>query len=767
MEAQHEVHVAALDLRPGPGRTPDLVRTMNAPARSSGALLRMAGRIARFGGWTIELPERKLSWSDEVYEMLGYVIGEAPGSLQARLDLYAAGDRDRVVEALDRCIKDGTPFDERGTILDAHGRRLRTRTIGEAVWADGEIVAVQGAMLDETDSYTQATERQVMSRLAATMDEMNEAIIIFDPDWRITYVNTVAERTLRRASTPLLGASGWTIIRDDGTSVPAAMRAASETRSPSIVRDFLPAFGHWYEVRSYPVEEGLAVFFRDVDLEEHARRALREAERHLREQAGLLDAARDAIVVRGLDHVIRFWNRAATEMWGWTAKEAVGQSIRELLYLDPAAFDLATDTAIRTGQWSGEVEQGTRDGRTIIANCRWTLILDADGSPDAIFSVNSDVTEARKHEADQRRNERLESLGSLASGVAHDLNNVLTPILMAVEFIQMPDADPAEQDHLLDSITASVRRGADMVTQVLAFASGVVSAHGVVDIGQVLHEATDYAHRVVPALSRFTAHLPPGLGFVLGDETQLLEVLHNLLSNARDAVASGGDIELRAGIVGIAGESPRLDVSVRDSGNGIDPEDLAWIFQPFMTTKPVGKGTGLGLSTSRAIAIAHGGSLDVTSTPGVGTTFTLSLPWLGDFAPEAQEEALSSSTRLEARGELVLIVDDEGAVRELARHALETFGYATALAENGRDALDVVERLGSTLDLVLTDNTMPFLSGRELADRLAASRPDLPVIIMSGSPSGALETGAHVLRKPFTAERLLGLVRARLDRRGS
>jgi CheY-like chemotaxis protein len=278
----------------------------------------------------------------------------------------------------------------------------------------------------------------------------------------------------------------------------------------------------------------------------------------------------------------------------------------------------------------------------------------------------------------------------------------------------------------------------------------------------VLDEAVEYAHRTVPGPSRFAVHLPPGLGFVLGDETQLLQVLHNLLSNARDAVAAGGDISLRADVVENAGMPPRLEVRVSDSGTGIDPQYLATIFEPFVTTKPVGQGTGLGLSTARAIAVAHGGTLEVSSTPGEGATFTLSLPWLSDFAPD-EEEARSLTDRLESRGELVLIVDDEGAVRELARHALETFGYATELAENGREALEVAERLGSTLDLVLIDNIMPLVTGRELAAQLRASRPGLPVIIMSGSASGTVEAGTHVLRKPFTAERLLGLVRARLD----
>jgi signal transduction histidine kinase len=162
----------------------------------------------------------------------------------------------------------------------------------------------------------------------------------------------------------------------------------------------------------------------------------------------------------------------------------------------------------------------------------------------------------------------------------------------------------------------------------------VASAHGVVDIRQVLDEAVGYAHRTVPGHSRFAEHLAPGLGFVIGDETQLLRVLLNLLSNARDAVAAGGDIELRADIVETAGWPPRLAVCVSDTGTGIDPEYLSTIFEPFVTTKPVGKGTGLGLSTARAIAVAHGGTLEVSSTLGLGTAFTLSLPWLSDLAPE-------------------------------------------------------------------------------------------------------------------------------------
>jgi PAS domain S-box-containing protein len=608
---------------------------MTTSARSSTALLRMAGRIARFGGWTLDLPDGQLFWSDEVREMLGYAIGETPGTPEAQLDLYEVGDRDRVAEALDRCIKDGTPFDQRGTLADAHGRWLHTRTIGEAVWADGEIVAVRGALLDETDSFVQARERQRLeTRLAATMDEMKEAIIILDPNWVITVVNPMAERVLGRDSSSLLGTSGWTVFPNDGTPIPTALRAARSTRPSSVVRDFLPEFGHWFEVRSYPVDEGTAVYIRVVDHEELGHRALDEAKRVCRERAALLDVAGDAILVRGLDDAIMFWNRAAAEMYGWSAEEVVGQSVRELVYDDPAAFDLATGTTIRTGEWEGELEQRTRDGRTIIVSCRWSLHPGALGHPDAIYVVNRDVTETRKLEAEQRRNERLESLGSLAGGIAHDLNNVLTPILMAVELIQMPGADPAQQDHLLDSITSSVRRGAEMTTQVLAFASGVASAHGVVDIRQVLDEAVGYAHRTVPGHSRFAEHLASGLGFVIGDETQLLRVLLNLLSNARDAVAAGGDIELRADIVETAGWPPRLAVCVSDTGTGIDPEYLSTIFEPFVTTKPVGKGTGLGLSTARAIAVAHGGTLEVSSTLGLGTAFTLSLPWLSDLAPE-------------------------------------------------------------------------------------------------------------------------------------
>jgi CheY-like chemotaxis protein len=202
-------------------------------------------------------------------------------------------------------------------------------------------------------------------------------------------------------------------------------------------------------------------------------------------------------------------------------------------------------------------------------------------------------------------------------------------------------------------------------------------------------------------------------------------------------------------------------VGVRDTGTGIDPEYLSTIFEPFVTTKAVGKGTGLGLSTSRAIAVAHGGTLEVNSTLGLGTTFTLSLPWLSDFAPEGHEAR--PAERLESRGELVLIVDDEGAVRELERQALETFGYATARAKNGLEALEVAERLGSTLDLVLIDNVVPLVKGRALDAQLTASCPDLPVIIMSGSVSDAVDVGIDVLRKPFTTEQLLDVVRARLD----
>jgi PAS domain S-box-containing protein len=367
-------------------------------------------------------------------------------------------------------------------------------------------------------------------------------------------------------------------------------------------------------------------------LAEAAERSGRErAEEKLREQAALLDEARDAICLQDLDQRILFWNKSAERLYGWTAAQAIGRDANELLIQDSVALD-ACKQLIGRGEWSGELHQVTRDRRALIVESRWTLIRDSAGQPKAILSINTDITEKKEIEAQYFRAQRIESIGMLAGGIAHDLNNILGPILMSAELL----IASGSQDELLHGIAKSAQRGADLVSQILSFARGAGGQKRPVDLHRVVDETTALMVATFPRQIVLANRVPRDLPPVLGNATQIHQIILNLCVNARDAMPGGGTIHIDGTVVTLDARQTFLEsqpltgsfiaLTVADTGGGIPPEVLPKILDPFFTTKGVGKGTGLGLSTVVGIIRGHGGSLDVESDPGRGTTFRIYLP---------------------------------------------------------------------------------------------------------------------------------------------
>jgi len=370
--------------------------------------------------------------------------------------------------------------------------------------------------------------------------------------------------------------------------------------------------------------------------------AHRQAEQKLREQAALLDRARDAILVRDLANRVLYWNQSAERLYGWSAAEAGGRSILELIYDDPAPFRAATEHVLRHGEWSGELVQQTRTGRRLTVEARWTLLRDGRGEPVSILAINTDVTERKRLAEQFVQAQRMESIGTLAGGIAHDLNNALVPILMSVGLLKLDETDP-QKIETLNLIESSARRGARMIEQVLSYARGMAGRRAAVAVHEVLQEVAQVARdtfpRAIAIETRFTDDLWP----VLADSTQLHQLFLNLSVNACDAMPGGGRLTLAAENVVLAAAEPKLEaqrgphvrIDVCDTGPGIPAEIADRIFEPFFTTKQVGRGTGLGLSTAQAIVRGHGGSIAVDSTPA-GTRFSIHLPAL---MPAAQPGA--------------------------------------------------------------------------------------------------------------------------------
>lgn len=511
----------------------------------------------------------------------------------------------------------------------------------------------------------------------------------------------------------------------------------------------------------------------------------KRTEQTMAEQAALLDIATDAILVRDLDSKILFWNKGAERLYGWKAEEAIGQKASELLYKSASSqstspqFQEAQKHLIEAGEWYGELHHVNCQGQAIVVASRWSLVRDKRGQPASILMVSSDITEKKQFEAQFLRAQRMESIGTLASGIAHDLNNILTPILANAQLLQMklPDLDPRNRQ-MLKTIEVNTRRGATLVQQVLSFARGVEGKHTVLQIQHVIWEIQQIIEQTFPKFITVQTEMAKPLWIVTGNSTQLHQVLMNLCVNARDAMPEGGTLRISAENVGIDEPYARMNldakagayvvVTVADTGTGIPPEIVDRMFEPFFTTKEVGKGTGLGLSTAIGIIKSHSGFVEVTSAVGKGTQFKIFLPAVNATKP-ADSPAPAMTI---GQGELILVVDDEAPIREVCQLALEAHGYRALTVADGLQAVTLYGDRQNEISLVLVDMMMPTMDGATTIRTLQDINPQVKIIVASGLASSAqLITGERsavqaFLPKPYTAEELVNTVSTALQTEG-
>lgn len=633
--------------------------------------------------------------------------------------------------------------------------------------------------VDITEHFAARREARALEvRLQTTLNQIRDGVVFFDNEWRLTFVNDAGERFMQKPRPEMLGEVLWELYPGlEVTEFGVAYRRTMDDRVVTSARDFYPELDTWFDITCYPTEEGVMVYFQDVTEREAVRAELEEQGRRLGLQRRLLDAARDAMLVRDLDHVLTYWNRAAEDLYGWTADEVLGRSMVDAVYPDLAPYEAAHALVLRDGYWAGELRQVRRDGTPLIVDCRWQLIVDEDGTPTGVFAVNTDVTETRRRQEQSIRAQRMESLGTLAGGIAHDLNNVLTPILMSVQLLRTGETD-ANRLQLLDTIDVGVKRGADMIRQVLSFARGIDGERAVLRVEDLVDDLVTFCRDTLPKSVVADAQVAGELWPVVGDRTQLLQVLMNFVTNARDAMPEGGTITLRARNVELAEEYRAVTslappgryvaIDVEDHGIGMDAETMSKLFEPFFTTKPQGEGTGLGLPTSMAIARSHGGYIQVYSEPGNGSRFQLHVP-ASDDATLAVSPELPAVEMPRGTGERILVVDDEAAIRQIVRQTLTAHGYETVEASNGREAVDLIESGGEPIDLVLTDMMMPVMDGAETARYLVEHHPGIRVVAASGlNANGGVarvrELGiSHFIAKPFTTDALLRTLREALD----
>ena len=495
----------------------------------------------------------------------------------------------------------------------------------------------------------------------------------------------------------------------------------------------------------------------------------KRAEEQNREQAALLDQAQDAILVRDLEQNILFWNKGAEKIYGWSAEEAIGKKAEGLLYKEHSRqFDAARQAIIQGGEWQGEMHQVRRDGSEIIVESRWTLVRDEQGQPKSILVINTDITAKKHMESQFLRAQRMESIGTLAGGIAHDLNNVLSPILMAIDMLQLRSTDEASKKWF-EVLRANAERGGNMVRQVLSFARGVEGERVALQPKHLIKEIVKILRETLPKSIEINFKIPDNLWIISADATQVHQVLMNLCVNARDAMPEGGSISIEAENVFVDENYARMHIeakagrfvliTVSDTGPGMAPEIQSRIFEPFFTTKEMTKGTGLGLSTALSIVKSHGGFINAYSELHRGSQFSIYLPAL-DTSEAIEAGALQTDLPL-GKGELILVVDDEESIREITKGTLETFGYNVLTASDGTEALAIYADKKNEIAVVLTDMVMPFMDGPATIRALQRMNQNVRIIAASGlgtaqrAGEGVLEGVSVFLTKPYTAEKLL------------
>lgn len=461
------------------------------------------------------------------------------------------------------------------------------------------------------------------------------------------------------------------------------------------------------------------------------------------ELAALLDIASDAIYIRDTDHTIRYWNKGAERLYGWEAEEVLGQMTTDLFSKDLSVVDAVQSALHEHGSWAGELKHLARDGKQVIVFSRLTLVRNPDGTQEAVMAINTDITEQKRMEAQYLRAQRLESLGALSSGIAHDLNNVLAPILMAVPLLREEFRSESAQT-LLSTINTSAQRGADVVKQVLTFARGAQGDRILLQPEHLLRETFKIVSETFPKNIKVRLDEESEVWPILGDSTQVHQSLMNLCVNARDAMTEeGGTLTLGIGNVvadpafikaaGGTKPGPYVCLRVSDTGSGIAPALMDKIFEPFFTTKSPGQGTGLGLSTVLGILKGHGGFVRVQSEMGRGTRFELYFPASPSSEGEKGRDAESRNQAPAAgRGETILVVDDEPALQEVFRRLLVKHGYEVLIAGDGSEAVGLYVQHKAVIALVITDMMMPGMDGVALIKVLRRLQPELHIIGMSG-----------------------------------
>lgn len=608
------------------------LRRMQQDKEATDRMLGVASEVAGVGGWTLETDPPSLHWTDEVHR----IHGTAPGkelSLQDAIDSYAPDDRKSIADAVERCLRQGTAFDEELRIINRSGDMTWVRAVGvPTLDAEGVITGAHGAFMNIEQS------RRTAQRLTTTLESITDAFFLLDRDWRFTFINERAETVLERTREDLLGKVVWVEFPETVDSMfEQQYRMAVDENISVAFEAFYPPLERWFDVHAYPSPEGLAVYFRDVT-----------SKRQAREQLNLLESAiariNDVVLITEASPLddpgprIVFVNNAFERMTGYSRAEVIGKSPRFLhgpetsrTELDRIRLALEQALPVRS-----QVVNYTRNGQAYWLEIEIVPIIGSDGDPQYFVAVQRELTERLNIEEQLRQTQRLKAVGQLTGGIAHDFNNILTVILGNSELLREELAADESLSEIASMMTKAASRGAELTQRLLAFAQRQALDPKPVDINHLVTSMHGLLSRTLGGHIEIRLAHDSELWPAFVDEGQLESCLLNLCLNARDAMAHGGLLIVETANVILdkdyatnhaelePGEYVMLAVS--DSGCGIAADDLGRVFEPFFTTKSPDKGTGLGLSMTYGFVKQSRGHIRIHSESGEGTTIRLYLP---------------------------------------------------------------------------------------------------------------------------------------------
>jgi two-component system, cell cycle sensor histidine kinase and response regulator CckA len=714
--------------------------------------LRVAADAAGFGVWDRDVETGRLMWDDRMYELYGMTPERFHGDFEAWKACLHPDDVDAAIHAIERAESGERAFDTEFRIIRPDDEIRHLKAYAQVLRDDeGRPVRMIGVNYDITDMRrAEAALRSSEEQKNLILNATSEMVAYYDNSLRVIWANRAAVKTAGKPADDLIGRHCFKLWHDRDAPCPdCPVQRTRETGRPDEAEKTMPS-GQVWSLRTYPVFDERGVVTGVVEFGEDVTDS-RRAEREIEQLARFPEENPGPVLRIEENGTIAYRNKASDIFI-----EALLEGSGEL-----------------TDAWRTRVRQALQTGkRDLVSIVHGKRSFDVTVSPvpsgGYINLYASDVTERARMEDQLRQAQKMDSIGRLAGGVAHDFNNMLMAILNYAELARDEEESGQPVAPVLDEITKIAKRSAALTHQLLAFARRQTVKPKVLDLNDTIEGMLKMLRRLLG--EHIVLVWEPGrhVWNVRMDPSQVDQIFANLCLNARDAIEGSGEITIETDVAHIdetycannveARHGEFAVISVSDDGCGMSAQIRSQIFEPFFTTKATGEGTGLGLATVYGIVKQNGGFVNVYSEPGEGTTFRIYLPRHISHSPA--EEAKSAPERDLSGSETILLVEDEESIRVSLRRFLVKFGYTVLVAASPREALQLVAEHAGPIDLLLTDVVMPHMSGRELADRLQADHPDLKVLYMSGYTAntiahhGVLDQGVHFMSKPFTRDEL-------------